>query len=128
MRRTIRTSSLAAAALTLGALALLVSSASAPAATDGAGSLNAAHKCLVMTGSGDPATWSSTYTRRPGSDVSSQVTEPESGATASDTSRTGISIGSPVAAPDMPAFVNLKCNHRFPQIFTDTRRIQKTTR
>jgi peptide/nickel transport system substrate-binding protein len=55
MRRTIRTSSLATAALTLGALALLASSASAPAATDGAGSFNAAHKCLVMTGSGDPA-------------------------------------------------------------------------
>src|SRR3982751_1289643 len=55
MRRSIRTRSLtAAAALTLGALALLASSAAAPAATDGAGTVNA-HRCLVMTGSGDPA-------------------------------------------------------------------------
>jgi len=55
MRRSIRTRSLtAAAALALGALALLASSAAAPAATDGAGTVNA-HKCLVMTGSGDPA-------------------------------------------------------------------------
>jgi peptide/nickel transport system substrate-binding protein len=55
MRRTIRTRSLVTTALTVGALALLASSASAPAATDGAGTPNAAHKCLVMTGSGDPA-------------------------------------------------------------------------
>jgi peptide/nickel transport system substrate-binding protein len=55
MRRTIRTRSLVTAALAVGALALLASSASAPAATDGAGTPTAAHKCLVMTGSGDPA-------------------------------------------------------------------------
>jgi peptide/nickel transport system substrate-binding protein len=55
MRRTIRTRSLVTAALAVGALALLASSVSAPAATDGAGTPTAAHKCLVMTGSGDPA-------------------------------------------------------------------------
>jgi peptide/nickel transport system substrate-binding protein len=55
MRRTIRTRSLVTAALTLAALALLASSTTAPAATDGAAFVNAAHKCLVMTGSGDPA-------------------------------------------------------------------------
>src|SRR3954447_17932194 len=54
MRRPIPTRALAAAALTLGALALFASSAAAPAATDGAGTVSA-HKCLVMTGSGDPA-------------------------------------------------------------------------
>jgi peptide/nickel transport system substrate-binding protein len=43
------------AALSVAALATLVSSAAAPGATDGAGSAAAAHKCLVMTGSGDPA-------------------------------------------------------------------------
>jgi peptide/nickel transport system substrate-binding protein len=55
MRRLLRTSSFATAALTLAALALLASSASAPAATDGARARQAAHRCLVMTGSGDPA-------------------------------------------------------------------------
>src|SRR5438445_13350016 len=55
MRRTTRTRSLATAALALAALAVLASGASAPAATDGAGTANAGHKCLVMTGSGDPA-------------------------------------------------------------------------
>jgi peptide/nickel transport system substrate-binding protein len=54
MRRTLRTRSLAAA-LALGAVALLASISSAPAATDGAGSSSAPHACLVMTGSGDPA-------------------------------------------------------------------------
>jgi len=40
----------------LVALSLLASSASAPAMTGGAGAVQAApHKCLVMTGSGDPA-------------------------------------------------------------------------
>ena len=55
MRCTTRTRSLATAALALAALAVLASGASAPAATDGAGTANAGHKCLVMTGSGDPA-------------------------------------------------------------------------
>ncbi len=56
MRRSLRTRTLVAAAATgLAALATLVSSASAPGATDGAGTLTAGHKCLVMTGSGDPA-------------------------------------------------------------------------
>src|SRR5512133_3233486 len=56
MRRSIRTRWLTLpAALGLAALATLVSSAAAPGATDGAGSATAAHKCLVMTGSGDPA-------------------------------------------------------------------------
>ncbi len=56
MRRSLRTRTLVAAAATgLAALATLVSSASAPGATDGAGTLIAGHKCLVMTGSGDPA-------------------------------------------------------------------------
>jgi len=54
MRRPIPTRALAAAVLTGGALALFASSGSAPAATDGAGTVNA-HACLVMTGSGDPA-------------------------------------------------------------------------
>ncbi len=56
MRRSIRTRWLTPAAATgLAALATLASSAAAPAATDGAGSTAAGHKCLVMTGSGDPA-------------------------------------------------------------------------
>src|SRR5258705_8045537 len=55
MRRSISTRSLVTVVLTGAALALLASSASAPAATDGSGYINAAHKCLVMTGSGDPA-------------------------------------------------------------------------
>src|SRR5919109_871801 len=48
---------LAAVAVTagLGAAAVLLGSAAAPAATDGAGTANAGHQCLVMTGSGDPA-------------------------------------------------------------------------
>src|SRR5512132_31783 len=55
--RSFRTRSLAAAAAALGlaAVATLVSSAGAPAATGRAGAVSAAHKCLVMTGSGDPA-------------------------------------------------------------------------
>src|SRR4051812_44577764 len=57
MRSITCTRSLATGVLTVAALAFLASSASAPAATDGAGvvSVSAAHKCLVMTGSGDPA-------------------------------------------------------------------------
>jgi peptide/nickel transport system substrate-binding protein len=55
MRRSFRTTRLAFAAAGLAALAALAGSAAAPAATDGAGSVTAAHKCLVMTGSGDPA-------------------------------------------------------------------------
>ena len=57
MRRSLRTRSLAGAAAVLGlaAIATLVSSAGAPAATGRAGAVSAAHKCLVMTGSGDPA-------------------------------------------------------------------------
>jgi peptide/nickel transport system substrate-binding protein len=55
MRRTTRTRTLAAGVLALGALALFTSAATAPAATDGAGVYTAAHRCLVMTGSGDPA-------------------------------------------------------------------------
>jgi peptide/nickel transport system substrate-binding protein len=57
MRRSLRTRSLAAAAVATGlaAHATLVSSAGAPAATDWAGTVGAGHKCLVMTGSGDPA-------------------------------------------------------------------------
>src|SRR5437763_4476043 len=53
MRRSFSTRSLASAAA--ATLAILASSAAAPAATDGAGYVQAAHKCLVMTGSGDPA-------------------------------------------------------------------------
>jgi peptide/nickel transport system substrate-binding protein len=51
--RTLRIRSLAVAAIGV-MLAVLASSASAPAAT-GRASAVAAHKCLVMTGSGDPA-------------------------------------------------------------------------
>ena len=55
MRSSPRIRWLALAAGLVG-LSLLAGSASAPAATDGAGALQAApHKCLVMTGSGDPA-------------------------------------------------------------------------
>jgi peptide/nickel transport system substrate-binding protein len=46
---------LAAAAGLAAALAALFASASAPAAPDARGSTAASHKCLVMTGSGDPA-------------------------------------------------------------------------
>src|SRR5437763_8553947 len=53
MRRSFSTRSLASAAA--ATLAILASSAAAPAATDGAGYVQAAHRCLVMTGSGDPA-------------------------------------------------------------------------
>src|SRR5262249_55329168 len=55
MRRSFRTPRPAFAAAGLAALAALAGSAAAPAATDGAGGVTAAHKCLVMTGSGDPA-------------------------------------------------------------------------
>jgi peptide/nickel transport system substrate-binding protein len=52
--RTPPTRSLAVATAGLAALAVLVLAAAAPAAT-GRAALAAAHKCLVMTGSGDPA-------------------------------------------------------------------------
>src|SRR5216684_6575357 len=57
MRRSLRTRSLAAAAAVTGlaALATLVNSAGAPAATGRADTVTAGHQCLVMTGSGDPA-------------------------------------------------------------------------
>jgi peptide/nickel transport system substrate-binding protein len=50
-----RLAALAAAAAGLAALAALVATASAPAATASPLAAQAAHKCLVMTGSGDPA-------------------------------------------------------------------------
>jgi len=53
--RTTRRHATAAAVLGLIGVSVLVGSSTAPAATDGAGIGNAAHKCLVMTGSGDPA-------------------------------------------------------------------------
>src|SRR3954453_3664734 len=52
--RTLPTRSLAVATAGLAALAVLVLTAVAPAAT-GRAAMAAAHKCLVMTGSGDPA-------------------------------------------------------------------------
>jgi peptide/nickel transport system substrate-binding protein len=52
--RSLRTRSLAVATAGLAAVAMLVLSASASAVTGRADS-SAAHKCLVMTGSGDPA-------------------------------------------------------------------------
>src|SRR4051795_13552054 len=52
--RTLPTRSLAVASAGLAALAVLVLAAAAPAAT-GRAAAAAAHKCLVMTGSGDPA-------------------------------------------------------------------------
>jgi peptide/nickel transport system substrate-binding protein len=58
MRRVHRSSRWVTAAIAVSALtavAALFASASAPAATKAAGSSQAAHKCLVMTGSGDAA-------------------------------------------------------------------------
>jgi peptide/nickel transport system substrate-binding protein len=57
MRRSFRTSRrLAALAIAgLAALAVLVGTGSAPAATAGPAGAQAGHQCLVMTGSGDPA-------------------------------------------------------------------------
>ena len=57
MRRSFRsTRRLAAVGVVAGlAVLALLGTASAPAATNGAAALAAAHKCLVMTGSGDPA-------------------------------------------------------------------------
>jgi peptide/nickel transport system substrate-binding protein len=57
MRRSFRTSRRLAAVGAAAGLAVvaLVGTASAPAATHGTASLTAAHTCLVMTGSGDPA-------------------------------------------------------------------------
>src|SRR3954453_17535306 len=52
--RTLPTRSFAVATAGLAALAVLVITAAAPAAT-GRAALAAAHKCLVMTGSGGPA-------------------------------------------------------------------------
>ena len=54
--RTTRWAAVFTAAAALAALTALFGSASAPAATDGAAAAQAAkHRCLVMTGSGDPA-------------------------------------------------------------------------
>src|SRR5437868_15083684 len=57
MRRSFRsTRRLVAVGVVAGlAVLALIGTASAPAATTGSASLTAAHKCLVMTGSGDPA-------------------------------------------------------------------------
>jgi len=59
MRRHVRSirrlPALAAAVGLTAILAALIVTASAPAATRAAGSSSATHKCLVMTGSGDPA-------------------------------------------------------------------------
>ena len=57
MRRSFRsTRRLVAVGVVAGlAVLALVGTASAPAATNGSASLTAAHKCLVMTGAGDPA-------------------------------------------------------------------------
>src|SRR5690242_15047856 len=57
MRRSFRsTRRLVAVGVVAGlAVLALLGTASAPAATNGSASLTAAHKCLVMTGSGDPA-------------------------------------------------------------------------
>src|SRR5690349_1066158 len=57
MRRSFRsTRRLVAVGVVAGlAVLALIGTASAPAATDGSASLTAAHKCIVMTGSGDPA-------------------------------------------------------------------------
>ena len=59
MRRQVRSirrlPALAAAVGLAATLAALIVTASVPAATRSAGSSSAAHKCLVMTGSGDPA-------------------------------------------------------------------------
>ncbi|HKB94064.1 MAG TPA: ABC transporter substrate-binding protein [Gaiellaceae bacterium] len=59
MRKDLRTTRWAAvftAATALAAITALLGSAAAPAATEGAAAAQAAkHKCLVMTGSGDPA-------------------------------------------------------------------------
>ncbi len=56
MRRSLRTRSVATAAAAMGLATLAtLGSAAAPAATDGAGTADAKHQCLVMTGSGDPA-------------------------------------------------------------------------
>ena len=57
MRRSFRsTRRLVAVGVVAGlAVLALIGTASAPAATTGSASLTAAHTCLVMTGSGDPA-------------------------------------------------------------------------
>jgi len=57
MRRSFRSTRRLAAVGAVAGLAVLalIGTASAPAATHGSASLTAAHKCLVMTGSGDPA-------------------------------------------------------------------------
>ena len=59
MRRHVRSirrlPAIAAAVGLTATLAALIGTASVPAATKAAGSTLAAHKCLVMTGSGDPA-------------------------------------------------------------------------
>jgi peptide/nickel transport system substrate-binding protein len=57
MRRSFRSTRRLAAVGVVAGLAVLafIGTASAPAATHGTAALTAAHKCLVMTGSGDPA-------------------------------------------------------------------------
>src|SRR5881398_2886405 len=50
-----RRRSLVFGAVVATAIAALVASAAAPAAVGRAGAVTASHKCLVMTGSGDPA-------------------------------------------------------------------------
>jgi peptide/nickel transport system substrate-binding protein len=58
MRRSLRTTRRRTAVLAVAGLAVLaavVTAGAAPAATTSVSSLTAAHKCLVMTGSGDPA-------------------------------------------------------------------------
>src|SRR5260221_2245920 len=55
VRSTRRLAATAAAVGIAALLAALTASSSAPAATRSAGSAQAGHTCLVMTGSGDPA-------------------------------------------------------------------------
>ena len=56
MRRTLRSPRWLAAAVVVGCAALATTLATAtPAAVDRVGAVSAAHSCLVMTGSGDPA-------------------------------------------------------------------------
>jgi len=55
MRFLARHRSRVVAGAVLAAALVAVFTTAAPAAVDGAGAVNAGHKCLVMTGSGDPA-------------------------------------------------------------------------
>src|SRR6266511_1435841 len=54
LRRSLRPTRILSSAGLVG-VSVLLGSSTAPAATDGAGTTNAGHKCLVMTGSGDTA-------------------------------------------------------------------------